>query len=248
MCKINWDPFRVKFIRYLYETNKCFLEQLLLIEEHISSEIIHNRKHKRIDFQTHRLRRAPRRNCGPCSSSRCTWRTVPPASLPESSGIPAQTRNGLIKLTVIKNRSGEGEGRRYHRERDGSGSSREEKKRSIELLFTARRAFPKALRVNKGKIICGLWPEKKARIPSHRVCSERKERIFVQTRERRHVWCATCAAALQFPGRLLIAGERNGGYFARACLRIANTARKCSPRISSPKINIPIRGVVFLPG
>lgn len=174
-----------------------------------------------IGFQTHRLWKVPRRNCGPCSSCRYTWRTVPPAGLPGSSGIPAQTYIGLIKLAVIKDRSRRRGGEAGPRKRRSGFWEKKEKPsaQSIASLFTARRAFSKAPRVNKGKIICGMAKKKKkkkrrTRIPSRRVCRE-EVRIFAQTCECRHVWCATCAAALQFPGRLLIAGERNGGYFAQ---------------------------------
>lgn len=134
----------------------------------------------KVDLQTHRLRRAPRRNCGPCSSSRCTWHIAPPASLPGSSGIPAQTRNGLIKLTVIKNRS-KGE------EQGGDGSDSPARgggggggpTRSIASLFMARRAFPKALWVNRGKIICGLWQKKSSHSEPPRARGRGEVRIFV---------------------------------------------------------------------
>lgn len=107
-----------------------------------------------IGFQTHRPRRVPRRNCGPCSSCRCTWRTVPPAGLPASSGIPAQTCNGLIKLAVIKNRSEDREGDGFPF-RNGGGRRKSRRADRSRSVFTVRRAFPKAPGVNRGRIICG---------------------------------------------------------------------------------------------
>lgn len=101
-----------------------------------------------IGFQTHRPRRVSRRNCDPYSSCHCTWRTVLPAGLPQSSGIPAQTHIGLIKLAVIKNRSkGRREGRQWssgRKRRSGfrGGEKKARRDRSRRFLWHVA-LFPK---------------------------------------------------------------------------------------------------------
>lgn len=60
--------------------------------------------------------------------------------------------------------------------------------RSIASLFTARRAFPKAPRVNKGKIICGQAKKKEKLAFRAAVHAERK---FVYSRK--HANTGTCS-------------------------------------------------------
>jgi len=70
-------------------------------------------------------------------------------------------------------------------------------------------------------------------------------RIFAQTRECRHVWRATCTAALQFPGRLLIAGERNGELLRPGMF--ANRGYAVFPAIGARRQIFPHEAPAFYP-
>lgn len=128
-----------------------------------------------------------------------------------------QTYNRLIKLAVIKNRSGTK--LRQYREPFGKNQ------RIQPPLFIAQRVFPQGTGV-KEKLFA-IQARKKLDFRAA-TFAERKS-VYPRKHANAGTCGATCAAALQFPGRLLIASERNGGYFARVCLQIGNAARKCSP-------------------
>jgi len=154
---------------------------------------------------SHRLRRAPRHNYGPCSSGRCTWRTVPPAGLPGSSGIPAQTRNGLIKLAVIKNRSEEEEergGKSFLPSGVGSSLRRRGRKRGEKTIGAidggrfsrfSRSTGKRGGGVNRGKIICGSV-HKRGKTPKRSEKREERRNGRWSVYSRKHTNAGTCGA------------------------------------------------------